>query len=338
MAEDATPPIQSVIDTFKWRARRRQLGAYGFLLLMAAGIGAATYVFIQAKEITDRETTADIDTKISQEQKRIDDENVKILETQQSLDASFEKMLQELSIEQKDNCKKVIPFYDPTDYTLEFFFFDNNKRLRSKSEFVRALLANVNNTKFPADCAFISILRRISQTATNSSEIIFNIEGLKQVQLQVWSSSNPSTVYRDLDKLRHHSVIAHKSLKDLNDHLERQEISTETGEPDAEGTSSTLSLPFLLQLNITRFGTVTLVAIAIGILVSLYRFSARLAAFYQSRADILIMHQITGYKRTGIEQLSSIFTPTFDFGKSQTIPDNLTELIRAALAHGKGAE
>jgi hypothetical protein len=54
---------------------------------MAVGIGAATYVFIQAKEITDRETTGDIATKISQEQKRIDDENRKIFETQQSLEA-----------------------------------------------------------------------------------------------------------------------------------------------------------------------------------------------------------------------------------------------------------
>jgi hypothetical protein len=259
-------------------------------------------------------------------------------------------MLQELPIEQKENCKNVMRLYDPTDYSLENFIFDTNKQLQPKSDFVRTLLPKLNDLprrndssrrndpNSSADCLSIPIFHHISQNTVNTSQMIFNHEGLKQIKLEVWSSPDPSALYRDLIKLQHYSVIAGKSLRDLETRLERQEISAETGEPDTERSSSTLSLPFLLQLNITRFGTVTLVAIAIGILVPLYRFSARLAAFYQSRADILIMHQITGYKRTGIEQLSSIFTPTFDFGKSQAMPDHLTELIRAALSHGKDAE
>ena len=130
-----------------------------------------------------------------------------------------------------------------------------------------------------------------------------------------------------------------RALITLRSILQQEEIVPLIGKKSEDQISSTnLSLPFLLQLNITRFGTITLVVIALGILAPLYRFSARLATFYQARADVLRLHQMPGYKQTGIVRLSPIFTPTFDFGKSQAIPDHLTELIRAALAHGKDTE
>jgi hypothetical protein len=81
MAEEAGPSIQSIIETFERRAIRRQLGAYGFLALMLVGIGAAAYVFVQAKEITDRETTTDITTQMSSLRKKIDENNHRVNQT-----------------------------------------------------------------------------------------------------------------------------------------------------------------------------------------------------------------------------------------------------------------
>jgi hypothetical protein len=130
-------------------------------------------------------------------------------------------------------------------------------------------------------------------------------------------------------------VYASAKIK-LQDLALQQETAPFVGEQSNSNQNSTL--PFILQLNITRFGTITLVAILLGIIAPLYRFSVRLAAFYRSRADILRLHQIPGYKQPGIVQLSPIFVPTFDFGKSQAVPDHLTELVRAALAHGKDTE
>jgi hypothetical protein len=49
MAEDATPPIQSVIDTFDRRAFRWLLGAYGFLVTEPENYVAALYGFIKQK-------------------------------------------------------------------------------------------------------------------------------------------------------------------------------------------------------------------------------------------------------------------------------------------------
>jgi hypothetical protein len=141
-----------------------------------------------------------------------------------------------------------------------------------------------------------------------------------------------------MDRLVHQAQIYGKAWDKLQQLSEQQEIAPLIGEPENHRPPVTLSLPFLLQLNITRFGTITLVVITLGILAPLYRFSARLATFYQARADILRLHQVPGYKQTGIVRLSPIFTPIFDFGKSQAMPDHISELIRAALAHGKDTE
>jgi hypothetical protein len=100
-------------------------------------------------------------------------------------------MLQELPIEQKENCKNVMRLYDATDYSLEDFIFDANKQLRPKSEFVRTLLSKLNDLprrndlsrrndpNSSADCLSIPIFRHISQNTVNTSQMIFNHEGLK---------------------------------------------------------------------------------------------------------------------------------------------------------------
>src|SRR5271165_7042279 len=94
------------------------------------------------------------------------------------------------------------------------------------------------------------------------------------------------------------------------------EVAKEAGEEPTTEVSGNLTLPFLLQLNITRFGTITLASIAIGILVPLCRFSERLSAFYRARADALRLHQVAGYKALGIIRLS------------QNMPDNWVEMLR----------
>ena len=91
-------------------------------------------------------------------------------------------------------------------------------------------------------------------------------------------------------------------------------------------------LQFLIQLNIVRFGTISLIAIAISILAPLYRFSVRLAAFYLAKADALRLHEIA-YQKTSFASLSSALTPPMEFGKSQSIPDYLTELLRDSIRH-----
>jgi hypothetical protein len=327
MAKDATSPIQSIIDAFKWRAFRRQLGAYGFLGLMLAGIGVAAWVFWQAKEITASDTNTDLNGRISSLKKMINDNSLKIQETWKPLSSAYLTLLRELPTVTKENCKLPIKELD-TDF---FSFLDRDGRLRSKSEMAQELYrASLN---MDTDCISISAFQ---------AQVIFNVKQLGEAKLQNWDNiteaSTVSTLHPEINKLNHLAQVFEKSMKKLLDIQEQQEEAPFVGDTATQQTPLTLTLPFLLQLNITRFGTITLVVIGLSILAPLYRFSARLATFYRARADILILHQIPGYKQISMTRLSPIFTPAFDFGKSQAMPDHLTELIRAALAHGKDTE
>jgi hypothetical protein len=64
----------------------------------------------------------------------------------------------------------------------------------------------------------------------------------------------------------------------------------------------------------------------VGILSPLYRFSARLSAYYQARADALRLHQIA-YQKTNIVHILDAFTPQFDFAKEPE-PDKLMQLAK----------
>jgi hypothetical protein len=106
-----------------------------------------------------------------------------------------------------------------------------------------------------------------------------------------------SSLVKQFDSVsRNVEVIDAGALSRITSEINYAEVAKAIGEETAPEAAGNLSLPFLLQLNITRFGTITLASIAIGILVPLYRFSERLAAFYRSRADALRLHQTVGYK------------------------------------------
>ena len=84
----------------------------------------------------------------------------------------------------------------------------------------------------------------------------------------------------------------------------------------------------------TRFGLLTVVGFFVGLLVSLYRYNLRLAAFYRARADALLLlshNLIAGVKTLrGFEAFDRIFTPKLDFGKTpQTPATGLIDLVRA---------
>lgn len=180
-------------------------------------------------------------------------------------------------------------------------------------------------------------LHRIS--AVSNSDIDFGEQGWQDV-----AGGQVEIVVGAIKVGRHHRHeiatvlpaigLAHFHTGDLGDGISgrivENEIQTEMGEENNDTSQDYIgvSLPFLLQLNITRFGTLTLVGIGIGILVPLYRFSARLSTFYRAQADALRFRQ-TVEKRVSFVRLASALTPRLDFGKSQVAVDHgLMELGR----------
>jgi hypothetical protein len=202
----------------------------------------------------------------------------------------------------------------------------------------RVLAQDIKNEFSTANSARVSIIVSGRHTSANGfveKYVILNTDRFVKLddlskladRQNLWEPKDLSSLVDQFDGVSHNVDIDSEALTRIAYDIKASEVAKAAGE-EPSGTSGTLSLPFLVQLNITRFGTITLASIAIGILVPLYRFSERLSAFYRARSDALRLHQAAGYKTVGIIRLSTMLTPTIDYGKSQNMPDNLAELLR----------
>ncbi|MGJ4903313.1 hypothetical protein ACQR0V_17240 [Bradyrhizobium sp. HKCCYLS2058] len=124
-----------------------------------------------------------------------------------------------------------------------------------------------------------------------------------------------------------------KSLDAITDQTNLEKLEAEVGLIKSTETlpknGSDLFLR-LLQTSVTRFGLLAVIGFFVSILVSLYRYNIRLAAFYTARADLL---RLLGSGATVSEYslLAAALTPTLEFGKVPQPPlGQLAELIKAA--------
>ncbi len=93
----------------------------------------------------------------------------------------------------------------------------------------------------------------------------------------------------------------------------------------------------LIQTSITRFGLLAVIGFFVALLVSLYRYNVRLAAYYTARADFF--HIFSGETLTSSETLAMIgmLTPSIEFGKPPATPaGQILELLRASSKEVKG--
>jgi hypothetical protein len=74
MADEIAPRVQGMIRKFNLRARLRLGESYVILVIMLALLGVAVLVFLQAKDITLRETGGDLQTKLVNATKRSNDD------------------------------------------------------------------------------------------------------------------------------------------------------------------------------------------------------------------------------------------------------------------------
>ena len=85
----------------------------------------------------------------------------------------------------------------------------------------------------------------------------------------------------------------------------------------------------LLAQGITRFGVVIIAIYLVQILMSLYRFNTRMAAYYRSHADALVLKSEDTNTLTARQR---ILLPHIDYGKTPvSVLERLAEQARAAL-------
>jgi len=88
---------------------------------------------------------------------------------------------------------------------------------------------------------------------------------------------------------------------------------------------------FLLQSNITRFGTVFFLVFILSILISLYRYILKLSAFYESRGDALMLTFLfRNVDADRFEKLvGSMMAENIDFKQPSTPIQQLVQLKKA---------
>jgi hypothetical protein len=88
-----------------------------------------------------------------------------------------------------------------------------------------------------------------------------------------------------------------------------------------------------------RVGVILLLMFLVAIFSSLYRYSLRMAAFYDGRADALILDWLE-QSSLSLAELAAIFGPEgIDFAKARSPADHVVDLAKTALqAAGRGAK
>src|SRR5262249_32768357 len=91
----------------------------------------------------------------------------------------------------------------------------------------------------------------------------------------------------------------------------------------------------IIDQNITRFGTMIIVSILVGILSPLYRYNIRIASYHDARADALEFLK-TNLRTNGYLRLATGLTPTLDFAKEPLTPmEQVVEIAKLILEKQK---
>jgi hypothetical protein len=92
-----------------------------------------------------------------------------------------------------------------------------------------------------------------------------------------------------------------------------------------------VNLAYLLSVNLVRFGGIGVILFLVSILVPVYRYNSRLAAFYMARADALIMCGDKGYD--DLAAMAILLTPPYEYEKGPiSSVESLSLLIKEGIA------
>ena len=144
----------------------------------------------------------------------------------------------------------------------------------------------------------------------------------------------------DIEKLNRRGALVQRlrALDAIHDQTNLQKLEIEVGllkQTNAPAKTENDLYLRLVQTSVTRFGLLAVVGFFVSILVSLYRYNVRLAAFYAARADLLrLMGPTMTVSDFGL--MAVALTPTLEFGKSPQPPiGQLTELMKVPKEGGK---
>ena len=117
--------------------------------------------------------------------------------------------------------------------------------------------------------------------------------------------------------------------------LERERLQ-KFGLDNSNPVKVDISVPFIIQTNITRFGPMLIILFFVSILINLYRYDMRLAAYYDARADALRLCGSDLDIDVFTELTSSLSPDLHDIGKPPKLPtDYLIDVAKTAIGNSK---
>lgn len=325
-------PPEELISIFERRSSKLQRAASVFLVLALIVLAAGVAVVIYAPALTE----SDVSFRATSYDDRIKASRTK----RESESRQFEKAAPELADLNKA-CEAAYHHFFSQWPPITTVPGDDN------------MFHSLNFDETPAEAEIAQAVRKVvSEPRTSEFKLLgiaISIPNCGAPQTFVRSPSDYAPIIDallaakvpiDRDKLNQLATQQSALLDDIHfqdrviGQIDVQKVAAAAGvqaqsDRPVEGSQDLIAR--LVQTSVTRFGLLAIAGFFVGILVSLYRYNVRLAAFYLARADLFRMfpdRAITVSEATAI--LSSL-TPSLEFGKSPQLPlEQIVDLFKSA--------
>lgn len=317
------------IDEFQKRSRKLRIQSNWFLSAVFMALVSGILVFIYASDITE----SDIGSKSSLGD-RISQYN-SVIEQYDSTLTSFYREAEKSDKTLRSRLDSVSKQLDVNYNRLDTFFvshINNNLKsiLRIESSFsaidinpfssedgtkIRLGKKDVYFTSYANAASFSKSLEssnsNIDRLQSDYNKMFFEFDSIQD--------KLPTSFYDPIFRKKRDSVeLLRKEAKLTLDLILEKKREYDAGILKQDDDINA-SYPKLIQINVTRFGSILLILFFVRIIIPQYRYSIKLAAYYDARADALIMFK-NGFNQVGLETLLQSLTPEYDFGKSPEMP------------------
>ena len=140
-------------------------------------------------------------------------------------------------------------------------------------------------------------------------------------ELATWEE-NTASLRGELDELRKGLVL-----------IKAEEHKQKFGLGSSPQALLDVSIPFLIQTNVTRFGPMFIILFFVAILVNLYRYAIRLSAYYDARADALVFIGLKVSPEAFERHVFALSPDSHDIGKPPKLPtEHVVDIAKSAIS------
>ena len=361
VSELATREKLSLIAAFRRRSTQLKIQAFGVLGLIVVLLGAAIWIFFSAAQITKQDVAADksyrrsgeIEAHINEIKARIPDEPklepsdedqkkyAKIIDDIRGIKAAFTSVLDAVNRSVLFNISdnklpvdrgqfdlgKVLKFEGPNYFRVRrgIYYFED---LQGRKEAYIPDFYDTDN--------LIVFSKMISGDLDRIKDLNSKVVQLERLATDAETFRN--TVSKNyLEKMGQWSASTQKDRQELKEFMDGLELVREQERKQRFGLAATtedkdVSIPFLIQTNVTRFGPMLIILFFVNILVNLYRYSIRLSAYYDARADSLELIDIGINPEAFQKYAASVSPDALDIAKPPKLPTEYAiDIAKAAL-------